>query len=121
MSEELRLLKLVSSEAEADSSFIAFLMKKYQEMENISKEEIISRLHCSEEDYVMLNLCKIPDINASDYTSRLEEIANYTNSSLTELNKIIKRASVVRNMSESEVELQQFLMAARDKDNKDKS
>jgi hypothetical protein len=120
MTDKIRLLEHAARKVEADSGFIAHLIKKYLEIENISEQEILSTLHCSAEDYYKLNLCRVPDINANDFVSRLNKISNYTNSSAIELNKIIKRANSILRLSGSDVDQHNYLMAARDKQNKDK-
>lgn len=121
MTDNIKLLKHAARKVEADSGFIAFLMKKYLEFENISEEEVLSTLHCTAEDYYKLNLCRVPDINANDFASRLNNISQYTNSSAIELNKIIKRANSILRLSGGDVEQHNYLMAARDKHNKDKN
>jgi len=120
MSEKIKMLELASNKASNDSGFIAYLIKKYLEVENISEQEIISILHCTEENYYKLNLCRVPDVNANDFVSRLNRISEYTNSSAVELNNIIKRANAILRLSGSNVEQHNYLMAARDKQNKDK-
>jgi hypothetical protein len=120
MTDKIRLLENAARKVEADSSFIAYLMKNYLAVENISEQEILSMLHCSVEDYYKLNLCRVPDINANDFVTRLNNISQYTNSSAIELNKIIKRANSILRLSGSDVEQHNYLMAARDKQNKDK-
>jgi hypothetical protein len=118
MSEKIKMLELAANKASNDSGFIAFMIKKYLEFENISEKEILSLLQCSEEDYYKLNLCRVPDINAIDFVSRLNIICKYSNSSAIELNKIIKRAISILNLIGDQVEQNTYLMAARDKHNK---
>ena len=120
MSEKIKMLELASDKAATDSGFIAYLMKKYLEFENISEQEVLSTLHCTMEDYYKLNLCRVPDINASDFVSRLNNISQYTNSSANELNKIIKRANSILRLNGSDMEQNNYLVAARDKQNKNK-
>ncbi|MCB0489876.1 MAG: hypothetical protein KDC99_15445 [Cyclobacteriaceae bacterium] len=120
MDEKIKMLELASCKAAADSGFIAYLVNKYLEVENISEQEILSALHCSEEDYFKLKLCRVPDVNATDFVSRLNRISEYTNSSSVELNKIIKRANSILRLSGDNVEQHNYLMAARDKQNKEK-
>jgi hypothetical protein len=121
MSEKIKLLKLASQKATNDSGFIAYLINKYLEIESISEQEIQSTLHCSGEDYYKLNLCRVPDINADDYLLRLTKICQYTNSSIDELNKVIKRANSVLRFTASDIEQHNFLVAAREKLNKDQN
>lgn len=120
MTDKLRLLEHAARKVESDSGFIAFLMKKYLETENVSEQEIQSYLHCSVEDYYKLNLCRVPDIKANDFVTRLNKISQHTNTSAIELNKIIKRANSILSLSGSDVEQCNYLLAARDKQNKDK-
>lgn len=119
MSEKIKMLELASEKAANDRGFIAYLMKKYLEVENISEQEILLKLHCSIEDYYKLNLCRVPDINANDFVTRLNNISQYTNTSAIELNKIIKRANSILRLRGSGVEQHNYLIAARDKQNKD--
>jgi hypothetical protein len=118
MSEKIKMLELASNKAANESGFIAYLMKKYLEIENMSEQEILSKLHCTAEDYYKLNLCRIPDINANDYVTRLSKICEYTNTSTLELNKIIKRANSILSLTGSDAEQKSYLMAARDNHNK---
>lgn len=115
------MLEMAADKVSSDSSFIAFTIKKYLEFENVSAKELPSVLGCSEEDYYKLLLCRVPEINASDFVARLTKICQYTNSSVIELNKIIKRTTSLLNLSESQIEQNTYLMAARDKYNKDQN
>jgi hypothetical protein len=119
MSEKIQMLELASNKASTDSGFIAYLMNKYLEVENISEQEVLSILRCSEEDYYKLKLCRVPDINSSDFVSRLNRISEYTNSSSMELNRIIKRANSILRLSGNNVDQRNYLMAARDKQSKE--
>jgi hypothetical protein len=119
MTDKLRLLEHAARKVESDSGFIAYLMKKYLEAENISEQEILLMLECSVEDYYKLSLCRVPDINASDFVIRLNKISQYTNTSSIGLNRILKRANSVLRLSGSDVEQHNYLIAARDKQNKD--
>ena len=118
MSEKIKMLELAATKASNDSGFVAFVIKRYLEFENISEQEILSILQCSEENYYKLSLCRVPDINAIDFVSRLNIICKYTNSSAIELNKIIKRANSILRLTGDQVEQNTYLMAARDKHNK---
>lgn len=120
MTDKLRLLEHAARKVESDSGFIAYLMKTYLEVENISEQEIQSTLHCSVEDYYKLNLCRVPDINANDFVVRLNKISEYTNTSSIELNRILKRANSILRLSDSDIEQHRYLLAARDKQSKDK-
>lgn len=120
MTDKIKLLEHAARKVEADSNFIAFLIKKYLEFEKISEQEIVSKLQCTVEDFYKLNLCRVPDINARDFVTRLNKISEYTNSSAIELNKIIKRTNSLLKLSEDNIEQSNYLMAARDKQNKDK-
>jgi hypothetical protein len=99
MSEKIKMLELAAKKASTDSGFLAFLIKKYLEFENLSEQEILLKLNCSEEDYYKLSLCRVPDINAKDFIFRLNNISKYTNASNIELNKIIKRATSILKLS----------------------
>jgi hypothetical protein len=122
MSDKVRLLELANKKVADDSDFIAYFFTKYSEIEKKSQQEIISTLNCSFENYYKVGLCRIPDINETDFLQRLNNISQYSNISSLELNKIIKRVNSVLKFSDN-INLQNtspFLMAARDKKKKDK-
>jgi hypothetical protein len=120
MTDRIRLLEHAARKVETNRDFIACLVKKYLEFENVTEEEMRSTLQCTKEDYYKLNLCKVPDINSSDFVVRLNSICKYTNSSAIELNRIIKRASTIMKLTEGIVEQRNYLMAARDKQKRGK-
>jgi hypothetical protein len=113
MTEKVNLLGMAVDRVSLDKSFLAFLMKKYSEYENISQQNLLSQLRCSEESYYKLCLCKAPDVEATDFLSRLNSISEYAHVSALELNRIIKRANAILKFSEDEA--RSYLMAARDK------
>lgn len=115
MTEKVNLLGLAVDKVSSDKSFVAFLMKKYSEYENIPQQNLLSQLRCSEESYYKLCLCKAPDVEASDFLSRLNSISEYSHVSAIELNRVIKRANAILRLSEDEEQARNFLMAARDK------
>lgn len=117
MNEKLEILEMAAKKVSSDGGFIAFIVMKYLEFEKISQKELVSILGCSEEDYYKLLLCRAPEVNASDFVKRLTNICQYTNASMIELNKIIKRTVSLLNLSES----QEYFMAARDKNGKDEN
>ena len=97
MSEKIKMLELASNKAANDGGFIAYLMKKYLEKVRkmfLETECFNTSLHCGRSSY-KLNLCRVPDVNANDFVTRLNNISQYTNSSAIELNKIIKRANSI--------------------------
>ncbi|MBS1543479.1 MAG: hypothetical protein JST14_07590 [Bacteroidetes bacterium] len=116
MKENLELLIHMARKLESEGEFIASALKKYQEYENVSEQEVRSRLNCSKEDYYKLTLCKTPDIEGNDFVSRLHKISQYSNTSIEELNRIIKRVASIERLGESGQ--QKYLMAARDKHKK---
>jgi len=117
MNDKLKLLEQAVRKAENDSSFIAYFINKYNTFEKTTEQEIISNLNCSLEDYYKLNLCRVPDADANDFIERLNKISQYTNTSMLELNKIIKRVSSILKFAEPADygNHSAFLMAARDK------
>lgn len=121
MTEKINLLGMAVKKASLDRRFVAFLIKKYTEYENISQENMLSQLHCSEENYYKLCLCAAPNVEAADFLPRLNNISEYAHVSAIELNRIIKRANVILSFSEDEDQARNFLMAARDKHSDDKT
>lgn len=120
MTKKINPLGMAVNKVSADKSFVAFLMKKYSEYENMSQQNLLSQLRCSEESYYKLCLCKAPSVEAADFLSRLNCISEYAQVSVIELNRIIKRANTILKLSEDEAQAQNYLMAARDKHENDK-
>jgi len=116
MNDKIKLLRLANNKITDNSEFIAFYLKKYGEFEKVSEKEICSNLNCSIEDYYKLALCKAPDVKANDFTSRLNNISQYTGIAVFGLSKIIKRVHSIMTFSENESTA--YLMAARDKNNR---
>jgi hypothetical protein len=115
MTQKIDLLGMAVEKASLDRRFVAFLIKKYSEYENISQENVVLQLRCSEENYYKLCLCTAPDVEATDFLARLNNICEYAHVSALELNRIIKRANVILSFSKDEEQTRNFLMAARDK------
>lgn len=121
MSHKLKLLKTANKNIETDSGFFAHYLGKYSEIENVSETDIISMLNCTTENYYKLGLCKAPPVNSKDFVQRLNNISDYTGISVLTLNKIIKRVHSVLKISEINKHADtSYLMAARDKNKKDK-
>ena len=120
MNEKIKLLELAVEKVSSNKSYLAFLINRYLESESISRQEMRALLHCTEEDYYKLGLCKTPDIESADFLSKLNGICEYTHTSTIELNQIIKRANAIVKFSEDQLGSGNYLMAARDKHNIDK-
>ena len=89
MNNKIKLFELAYKKVVLDNDFMAFIFKKYMEYEKISDQELMLKLKCSLEDYYKLGLCRVPNINASDFVKRLNKISEYSHTSELELNKIL--------------------------------
>ncbi|WP_276348833.1 hypothetical protein [Daejeonella sp. JGW-45] len=113
MNDKIKLFEMANKKLANDSGFIAYYLKKYQELESVSANAICSELNCSEENYLRLSLCKTPDAYAEDFSTRINDISQHTGVSPFGLSKIIKRVANILKLSENVSPA--FLMAARDK------
>jgi hypothetical protein len=86
---KLKLLEHTFNKLTADKSFVAYYLEQLAITENKSQNEIIQLLNCSKENYFKLGLCKVPEINAADYVSRITIIARYATVSEVILSNII--------------------------------
>ncbi len=118
MTEKTKLLSLAAEKASSNKELIGFLIKAYLDFENISTQEILAQLACSEENFYKLCLCQAPAIELADFLSRLNRICEYTHTPVMEVNKIIKRANAILKFSDNGISSDGYLMAARDKHNK---
>jgi len=114
MSDKIKLFELATKRVVDNKDFIAFYLAKYCEIEHISRPEIIDKLGCSLEQYAKLGLCTVPMDN---YIEGLNTISEYTGTQVMMLNSIIKRVNSVTAFSGSNEN--KYLLAARDKKNKD--
>lgn len=117
-SDKIRLLKIAISKVSNDKNYIAYFLEEYIKIEQTSEENIISDLKCSLEDYYKLSLCKISEINSTEFLSDLNAISSYIKIPILELNRIIKRVEAINKLSSSNF-VDGNLMAARDKGKKD--
>ena len=120
MSDKLKLLETANKKASQDNDFIAYYLRKYLEIEQLTVPQMIAILNCPMEDYYKLGLCRAPDVASTDFLQRLTSIGNYSHISVIELNKIIKRVNSIEKISNIDTETKPaYLMAARDKNKKD--
>jgi len=119
MSSTINILRSAYEKASADRTFLAFLLKKYQEAETMSEASMTELLGCQLESYYKLGLCVAPDTASANYLVELNKICDYIGVPILPLNKIIKRAATLFKFSDDGVNSPSVLMAARDK-NKEK-
>lgn len=116
MSDKIRLFELANNELADDREFMAFYLEKFQEIENISQQDICLQLNCSSEEYYKLALCKAPEADSSEFISRLNNIGQHTGISVFGLSSMIKRVNSILSLSGQSHK--NYLMAARDKTKK---
>ena len=117
MSDKIRLFELTNNELADDREFMAFYLEKFQEIENISQQDLCSQLNCSSEEYYKLALCKAPEADSTEFISRLNNIGQYTGVSVFGLSSMIKRVNSILTLSGQSHK--NYLMAARDKTKKE--
>lgn len=118
MSSKLRLLETAHEKASEEKRFLAFFLKKYEEIENADTAAVLAMLNCSLESYYKLGLCLTPNTASGNYLTELNKICNYIEVPVLLLNQIIKRVDSVVKFSEDELQNNGVLMAARDKNKK---
>ncbi len=82
-----------------DRAFMAFYLHEVSLKENKTPDEMAALLNCSLEDYYKLALCKAPEIN-SEFDTRINKIAAYTNSSPIILSNIVHYSTVAQQPKE---------------------
>jgi len=101
------------------NDYAGYYLLKYLELEKKSKEELISELKCSDEDFVKLALCKIKPPFESQFASSINKISSYIRIDDFVLSQIIKRVAI--DEEQKSVKIFQItypnLMAAREKAN----
>lgn len=119
MNPNLNLLKRAIERIEDNHEFMAYILKKYSEIERISESELISRLECSPDNYYKLALCKAPAMHTEDFHQRLHVIGEYTHIMADKLTMVIKRVQTILKFT---TRTENILLAARDKeDGKDQN
>lgn len=91
MSNKLKLLEVAVKKMSKDKNFMSFILDRYMELENITKDDLISKLHCSLHDFYKLALCKVPYTREKDFKERIKDISEYCSMLDFELSEIIKR------------------------------
>jgi hypothetical protein len=118
MSSKIKLLETAYKKASEDRKFLAYVLEKYNETENSTKESLAILLNSSIETYYKLGLCLTPSITAGSYLAELTKICDYLEVPVMPLNQVIKRVDSVIKFSEDELKGDSLLMAARDKNKK---
>jgi succinate dehydrogenase flavin-adding protein (antitoxin of CptAB toxin-antitoxin module) len=86
---KLKLFENTYGKLASDKSFMAYYLEQLIIRENKTKEDLITLLNCSAEDFYKLALCKAPEKNAANLKLRLIKIAEYTNTSALILSNIL--------------------------------
>jgi hypothetical protein len=76
--QEFEHLMALAQRLEADTHFMAWVMKRYQLTENLTVEALAQRLNTTPQLLTRLALCKRPDFTAVEFPQQLQQLANYT-------------------------------------------
>jgi hypothetical protein len=106
-------MQLLAEQLKCDPDFMAFVLNQFCEQENLAFAELPTVLDILPEMLTRLALCRKPDSHASDFGTRVREIAYYTLADESILANVIRRVSSLHSLSTANAEA--FLAAARDR------
>jgi hypothetical protein len=91
LSPQMQQLAALARRLESDEQFMAWVLKQYRALEQLTPEALVRQLEATPEQVVRLALCKKPDLRSSQFESQLEQIAAYTQIPVDGLRAILKR------------------------------
>ena len=103
------------------SEYIGYYLLKYIDIESISKEELLSRLSCDENDFIRLSLCRTSLPPSSQFVLSMNKVSNYANVDQLALTDIVKQVLIRERLGGTANEQinQSYLFAAREKNRQD--
>lgn len=121
-------LSMLAHRLSNDPSYIAWVLRSFQNQERMSDQQLEERLRISPRMLTRLALCKRPDSNSPDFGQQITKISRYVAIDPTDLAKMIRQVEsleALRNIPDKTVKenLTSFksglLAAARDRENND--
>ena len=100
--------------------FIAWHLRQYREMENLTESELIKLLECDDASFFRLALSKAPDPQKTDFISRVRNIAEYAGVNTVALTRLIRQVSNIESLRSTggrviSMQPKAHLLAAREK------
>lgn len=82
---KLDLLKTTYLKVREDHTYLAYYLETFLRVESMDLPAACQHLHCNEESFYRLGLCKAPSPRNTDFEERLKKIAVYTGLSYEDL------------------------------------
>lgn len=113
------LLKKLKSRPE----YVGYYLEKYCDSGDISREDLLETLECTEEDFVKLALCKLAPPFSPEFAGSIDKISKYVEINDLSLSQIIKKVAISEKQKKGrvvEIPPKRNLMAAREKEQKER-
>lgn len=94
-------LAFAARKAAAREEYLAYYLTQYQQQEVSTKEELMDFVGCLGEAYYRLALCQVPDLQATDFSQRIERIASYVGASAPNLAQVIRQVAAIQSLGET--------------------
>lgn len=110
---DIELYQAYALRLQADSHFMAFVLRQYQLQEKLSDEALAQQLNVSPTNFLRLAMCRRPSDQAENYTAQVRRIAGFALVNELELFRILRQVESMEAIGHKRDD-SQFLSAARD-------
>lgn len=86
-------LAAVARKLEADSRYMAHVLRLYREAGKLTEQELVKQLDTTPKMLVRLALCRRPDKHSPQFGAQLQQLATYTGIDEHQLEAMIQRVS----------------------------
>ena len=107
------LLKKFSGNKE----FLAYYLSGYMESEGLNFTELLDWLECDKDQLNELSLCRTPYLG-KNFFHEVNQIADFTGVKNYKISQLIKQVDISNQLSQTMLNSEELLMAAREKDKK---
>lgn len=98
--DKLKLLEITYNKVAQDADFIAYYFRQIMESGISDRQQLLSSLQCSEENFYKLGLSKLPPVHQPDYAERINRIATFAGTPPGNLKDILVKALLLQKAKE---------------------
>lgn len=121
MSDNNNISQVMIDKLARRQDYMAWYLLQYKMNEKLNDEELAAFLKTSKDKVDTLALCKVPNSKSIDFMQRIATIADFTNINSFKLSVIIRKVESILVLQNSNIRLDNSLMAARERENKKKN
>ncbi len=121
MSDNNNISRVMINKLAQRQDYMAWYLLQYKKNEELNDEEVAAFLETSKDKVDKLSLCKAPNSKSVDFMQRIATIADFTNINSFKLSVIIRKVESILVLQNSNIRLDNSLIAARERENKKKN